>query len=387
MDLTHNSKNMAARFVKLVVIATLLIASRSGAPAAAISGVYALQDPGRPFAPEVVDNPNVDGLALRYRWQWLEPREGVYDWSGPDSEIARAASRGKKISISMMPGWGTPDWVYQAGATRYNYMFSPGGPMMGCRQLTIPVPWDPVFMAKWGSFLRAAGARYNANPAVVSVKVLGINGNTPEMILPHAGPWSKCPDADELSNWQKAGYTRARLIQTWQAIANLWSSAFPSKGLVLELVPGGMPPIDDNGHLIARANQNGDVTATQQILMLAVRTLGAQLIVQNDGLSGFWNWEAIPQLQQRGVTTGYQMLWSATGDRQCRMNRGQQPCDPAAALNAAVNRGIASGARYLEIYPIDIRNPALQGVIADAHRRLTCGGGSNSQVMWSPFGE
>ncbi len=165
-------------------------------------------------------------------------------------------------------------------------MFNPGG-MMGCRQAAIPVPWDPIFMAKWQEFVRAAGARYDRNPALVSMKLLGINANTPEMILPHAGPWSKCPNSDQIANWQKAGYTRTRLIQTWQAFANLWSGAFPHKGLVLELVPGGMPPIGDDGQVSARANPNGDVIATQEIISLAVRTLGSQLIVQNDGLSGF----------------------------------------------------------------------------------------------------
>ncbi len=360
-------------------------ASYRSARAAAIAGVYALQDPGQPFSPEVLNNPNVDGVALRFRWSWLEPREGFYDWSRLDNQIAQAANRGKKVSISIVPGWGTPDWVYDAGAARYAFMFSPGGGMMACRQASIPVPWDPVFMGKWQQFVRAAGAHYDNNPAIVSMKLLGINANTPEMILPHAGPWSKCPNNDQIANWQKAGYTRARLVQTWQAFASLWSGAFPHKGLVLELVPGGMPPIGDDGRVSARANPNGDVLATQEIVALAVRTLGPQLIVQNDGLSGYWNWEMIPQLAQRGVTVGYQMLWAATGDRQCRMNRGQQPCDPQTALAAAVNRGIETGARYLEIYPIDIRNPALQGIIADAHQRLTGGAPVRADHGW--FGE
>lgn len=370
-----------------IIAAAIAITLRGSARAASISGVYALQDPGQPFAPEVLNNPNVDGVALRFRWNWLEPRDGSYDWSRLDNQIGQAASHGKKVSISIVPGWGTPDWVYEAGAARYTFMFSPGGGMMGCREASIPVPWDSIFMAKWGEFVRAAGAHYDSNPTLVSMKLLGINANTPEMILPHAGPWSKCPKSDQIANWQRAGYTRTRLVETWHSLANLWSGAFPHKGLVLELVPGGMPPIGDDGQVSARVNPNGDVLATQEIVSLAVRTLGPQLIVQNDGLSGYWNWEMIPQLSQRGVTVGYQMLWAATGDRQCRMNRGQQPCDPQTALAAAVNRGIETGARYLEIYPIDIRNPALQGIIADAHRRLTGGAGVSSRTVGGWLGE
>jgi hypothetical protein len=161
--------------------------------------------------------------------------------------------------------------------------------MMSCREAAIPVPWDPIFMAKWQTFVAAAGARYNTNPAIVSMKLLGINANTPEMILPHAGPWSKCPNSNQIAEWQQDGYTRARLEQTWQRLANIWSGAFPDKGLVLELVPGGMPTIDNNGQIPMRANPNGDVTVTQDIIAMAVKTLGHQLVVQNDGLSGFWN--------------------------------------------------------------------------------------------------
>lgn len=382
----RESFSKPAVVVSALAIALLwLLAPLGFAASVDISGVYALQDPGRPFAQEVIDNPNVDGVALRYRWMWLEPREGHYDWSQIDNVINQAASRGKKVSISIVPGWGTPDWVYAAGAARYSYMFGPGGGMEACRQASIPVPWDPVFMGKWQNFVRAAGAHYDNNPAVVSMKLLGINANTPEMILPHAGPWSHCPNSDQISNWQKSGYTRTRLVQTWQAMANLWMGAFPHKALILELVPGGMPAIDDTGEIPPRANPNGDVIATQRIIALAAHTIGPQqLVVQNDGLSAFWNWEMIPELAQRGAAVGYQMLWAATGDRQCRMNRNQCPDDPQAVLAAAVNRGVETDARYLEIYPIDIRNPALQGVIADAHRRLTGHGGAarRSGVGW-----
>jgi hypothetical protein len=65
------------------------------------------------------------------------------------------------------------------------------------------------------------------------------------------------------------------------------------------------------------------------------------------------------------------MLWSVTGDSTCRMNQRKTPCDPHAALQAAVDRGIREGAQFLEIYPSDIKNAALRDVIDAAHARLT----------------
>jgi PKD repeat protein len=69
------------------------------------------------------------------------------------------------------------------------------------------------------------------------------------------------------------------------------------------------------------------------------------------------------------VTTGYQMLWFVTDDPSYRMNGGVGIA-PATALQNAVDQAIAGHAHYLEIYAADVVNPALQGVLANAHAAL-----------------
>jgi PKD repeat protein len=69
------------------------------------------------------------------------------------------------------------------------------------------------------------------------------------------------------------------------------------------------------------------------------------------------------------VTTGYQMLWRVTNESTGRMNNYVTPFDPSAVLQAAVDKGLAANARFLEIYQLDILNADLQGVLANAQSR------------------
>lgn len=45
-----------------------------------IEGIYALgSEPPRPIPQKVLDNPAIDGIALRYSWDELEPKEGIFN--------------------------------------------------------------------------------------------------------------------------------------------------------------------------------------------------------------------------------------------------------------------------------------------------------------------
>jgi hypothetical protein len=63
-----------------------------------------------------------------------------------------------------------------------------------------------------------------------------------------------------------------------------------------------------------------------------------------------------------------QMLWAASDETSCRMNKEVKPCDAYKMLDTAVTTGINYGMRFLEIYPMDIDNPELSPII---HRAAT----------------
>ena len=76
-------------------------------------------------------NPYTQGVVLRTQWGRVEPHEHSnaddFYWDYLDQAVALAAAHGKKVSIQIVAGVTTPQWVYDAGApafyvtTEYGY--------------------------------------------------------------------------------------------------------------------------------------------------------------------------------------------------------------------------------------------------------------------------
>lgn len=363
-------------WLKVIALAHILLfwAGVVGASVGTLSGVYALADQDDALPGAVLDNPNVDGLALRYSWKQLEPREGVFNWSPIDAQVTAAAKHRKKVSLGVTAGIRTPDWVYAAGAGYYSFIWDKpwGAPI--CSSQRIPIPWDPVYLAKWDAFVRALGARYAHNSNVVYVKITGVNATTQEAILPHSrsatisGFGVTCVSGDDIGRWQAIGYSRGKIAQAWKHMANTFAESFPEAELGLMIGPAGFPPIDDEGKIISR--RGADRELALRLIAEGNTSYGRRFVVQNNGLSAVRSWPELDSIS-RQTTVGWQMAWSATGDARCRMNGGVVPCDPQYVLRSAVSRGIESGAKFVEIYALDILNPALRDIIAQAHGHLS----------------
>jgi PKD repeat protein len=333
------------------------------------TGVYVLGIPNASASQSLLTNPYVDGLAVRAMWNFIEPTPGAYNWSYLDSVINAAAAAGKKVSLSITAGINTPSWVYSAGAQAFSFVDSSSSSPQ-----TIPIPWDPVFLAQWKGMIQQLGARYACNAALTHVKITGINYNTAETFLPHSQGvsvtqgTSQWTTTNDVANWQAAGYTRTKLENAWQTVADAWSQAFPNQQISSMLVVAGFPPIDNNGNVFA-CPQGGDTQVVTDLINRGMARYGTQFIAQNNGLSDTW---IMPQVTGAAdqVTTGHQMLWWVTGDSTYAMNNGTA-IDPATAFQNAVNSAVAAHARFLEVYSQDVGNAVLQGVLANAHAALT----------------
>jgi Beta-galactosidase len=341
----------------LIVTVGIVAAGATALPAAtkSLGGVYAVNSMVKDsIDTQVLSNPDVDGIVLRFGWTAIEPRDGVFDWSQLDAQIAQAAAYGKKVSIGIFAGYGTPSWLYVAGAQRFKFLWDQQWGPPPCSVQTIPVPWDPIFVTRWVAFIRAFGQRYDLNPTVAHVKLTGINYETEEHSLPHSVKASinagRCISYDDVTDWRSIGYTRTRVIDSWRQIADAYHDFFPHKPFAAQLVPGGFPPIDDDGKIIA--GQAVDYQVSTDILSDGMTDFGVQFVGQNNGLSATWVW---PQLVSDAgrIDTGYQTA-HIMGD----------------TLRAAVDLAINSRAKFLEIYTTDILDPDLQGALAYAHEHL-----------------
>ena len=188
-----------------------------------LGGVYVLNCEGRPlpYLSSFLNNPNLDGFSLRAGWEQVEPSEGNYNWSMFDPVVDYAHQYGKKVMLRVIAGARTPEWVYDAGA--FPYVFIDNDPWRSTygEELTVPIPWDPIYQEKWANLVAVMGQRYADHPAVKIVAITG-PGHGGEM---HLG------DKGNQAAWTAMGYTNAVMTQAWIDATDVYREAFPHQHL------------------------------------------------------------------------------------------------------------------------------------------------------------
>jgi hypothetical protein len=319
-----------------------------------VRGVFSLSPAGSTARETVLANPNVDGISIRQDWTELEPTEGVFDWSFLDSEVARAAAAGKQVLLRINTQANKPAWVSsavtEAGGTFFT--FDNDG-----IQTTIPVFWDPTFLAKKKAMIAALGAHFTSNVAIKIVSASFANASSEDWSVPHTAP--------DVADWFAAGYTSEKMLDAGKQIIDATMAAFPNQQLTLAVA--------GNGHAGATGNLDPDTDYVARNAVLAARaTWPGRLIVQKNNLATFnppapgtdtvfqLLWDSRPDI-------GGQMLWNCSGDTSYRNNAGV-PEEAAVILHKSVNLGVGYGMNYIEIYQIDVLN--LPTEIAYAHNVL-----------------
>lgn len=131
--------------------------------------------------------PGLTTAYFRLAWSYLEPEEGVFDWSVVDEPAQRYIANGKKIAFCFTCSeshqdqtYATPRWVAEAGAQGHWFTWE-DGPVDD--PSTPDARWqpdfgDPVFLEKLDHFLAAAAARYDgeANVAFIDMGTFGLWG-------------------------------------------------------------------------------------------------------------------------------------------------------------------------------------------------------------------
>jgi len=319
-----------------VLLGGLWIASQGWAAAPPDpGGLYVLLKPNQLFESKTVESYPAEGISLRTSWKDLQPSKDGYDWSYLDQTLRRARAAGKKVMIRVLPGIHSPDWALAGVDTIPYTVRKTGHPLQG-RTVLIPVPWDPVYLGRWTAFISALGQRFRDDPSLVLVQMAGPTANTAEMHLP------KSPEDRAL--WEQKGYRRDRLVAAWQTVIDAYSKSFPGRSLAVDI----SVPLYNDGSL-------------EEILSYGARTVPGRFCIQGNWLSDHTREEfPLYQLIKDYSTTtpvGFQMLGPSGGGS-------------GMSLRDAIDRGIAAGARYLEIYESDFQNPDRSDDLRYAARRL-----------------
>lgn len=313
-------------------------------------GVFSIANKDNQPQNEVLANPDVDGITIRQDWANLEPTEGNFDFSYLDSAVFASAAAGKKILLRVGTQVGKPAWVTAAvqRARGKFFTFKQGGVNM-----SIPVFWDPTYLAKKKAMIAALGAHFNKNPAVAIAVCSFANAVSEDWNVPHTPEY--------VTQWLSLGYNSEVMISTGKQMVDATMAAFPNQ--VVTLAISGNGGLDPTAMYVA-----------ENVIADANRTWPGRLVVQINSLStsipdapgatdSAWNtlWNDQPNVAA-------QMVYQCINDPTYRVNRGKR-IDPASALSQSVNNGLEYNLKYIEIYQIDVVN--LTSVIASAHDSLT----------------
>jgi len=337
-----------------VLVAAGLLAYPTRLQAAVPRGVFSLvPNDGTPANDIVLANPDVAGISIRYGWLGLEPTEGVYNWTFLDSEVARAAAAGKSVLLRIVTQAGKPQWVTDAvtNAGGLFFTFDNNGVTT-----SIPVFWDPTYLAKKKAMIAALGAHFASNPTVKIVSASFANSTSEDWSVPHT--------SDAVAKWLSLGYTSEKMLDAGKQIIDATMTAFPNAYATLA--------INGNGHVNGlNLDPDADYVSRNAILAASISWPG-RLIVQKNSVSTViaaapgtgGNFEVL--WNNRPNVAGQMLFW-CSNDSTYRMNGGV-PGDPATILHNAINAGYSYGMQYLEIYQTDVLN--LPAEITYAHNLL-----------------
>jgi hypothetical protein len=328
------------------------------------SGVYYLGAANIPISAAQYANPSVSGVVVRFRWSDIETAPGNYSWSFIDGEIAKAMQADKKVSLQPL---GVPDWLADQGARQYfsidrNALHATYG-----RVVQDVLPWDTVHVHRYLVLLRELAARYASNPTVSYINTIGgaFSRNLPDSVL--TDTTARVKEAF----WKAFAYDADTVAALMNAMTDSCMTLFPSTHLwcsmdyvTFEPLASGRP----RNYLASRVAAYGIARYPDRFGFWREDVAGCNPPAT---ISSASHWYLI---QQNPCRSGAQMLWSVQ-DGPSRMNKcGIVPNSKAAVLDSAVNKALALGMRYLEIYGADISDPELGASIQRANALLTARG-------------
>ncbi len=129
-------------------------------------GIAALLQSDQAISEALFTYPGIDVVRIRTSWDTIQKNESSYDWSAIDAARGYALANGRQLIISVVMCAGAPQFVYDAGAKVINLSSNDEATRM-------PLPWDPVMLAKETDFINAMAARVDGDPAVTAIVMGG----------------------------------------------------------------------------------------------------------------------------------------------------------------------------------------------------------------------
>jgi len=300
--------------------------------------------PGRAFALDNgVDNPKVDGLAVRLGWSGLEPQEGTYDFTRLDTVLAAVKAQNKKATLHVAATefqGATPTWLEAAGAKFYTYSFRGRPPTKE------PVPWDPVYLAKWSAFLPKLAEHLKASGYLALVENASIAVPEPEMNLVGC--------ANGMLDGASVPFDRSQYLAAWKQMVDLYHSVLPTVNKLVSAPQNGICGLDNDKEFYRNLMDYALAKDAPRFWLFAA-DLSAK---GSDRVQTYADYEG-------KASIGFQPVAAFTSDPNHWVK---------GSLLDLYCSGLKMGAVYFEVYSADLANqdPAVQQAISAIHTPTSC---------------
>lgn len=349
---------------KIITIIIILFSTVSFSKFTGHSGVYYLGTANIPISTASYSNPNVSGVVVRFRWSDIETSPGVFDWSYVDGEIAKATTYGKKVTLQPLS---EPTWMASLGVQQYYYIDNNTFHSTYGQVLSSSIAWDPIYVTRFRILLQEMATKYANNTTVSYINTIGgaFSRGLPTNVVTNTTTLTEAPfytifpyNADtfatlinEQTDYYMSLFTNIPLWCSVDYVAFETAALGKARNYLATLYTNyGIANYPDRFGLwredVAGCNPQSPINTGNQWYIM----------------------------EQNSCRTGAQMLWNVQ-DGPTRMNQcGLTPNTKQFVLDAAVQKGLSFGMRYLEIYGADISDTSLSTNIQQANTNLIAQG-------------
>ncbi len=303
-------------------------------------------------------NPFMSGVALQIHWSDIEPAPGKPDWSKLDQLFAAADSSRKWVQLLIFPGFFSPAWALEGVETeQFAIQYGPGNGTV----MSLPMPWDKVYLTRWFAFLKQLSDRYGTSPAFRVIAADGPTSVSAEATLPSS------PEA--IRKWQKDSYRPSKYVEAWQTVFQVYAGDFPNQ--LVSLSHGDGLHINESG----RSDPRERLRTAQQVVDVAMHLLGRRFVLQSSDVHAGPG-PHVPNSQKEDefviryighTITGFQLRTSAERASAVMGAAGDPPLALKRSLDYAMEpNGAGQHVDYVEIYEPDVVAEELQSVLRNA---------------------
>lgn len=163
------------------------------------------------------DQAHMSGTLVRVEWAAINSAPGVFDFSAISNELAKAAELNSAVNLAILDSFAMPDFVLSACET-FDFTFR--------RQAkTTCLPWDTAYQTYKAQLIAALGQQFDSHP-----NLAGVYFSYAAMTNGIEMHW-RVSEAE----FTAAGYTEARLLDSYNTIMDMYNAAFPSTSIIMEV--------------------------------------------------------------------------------------------------------------------------------------------------------